>query len=104
MSKEIREQLNKIKNWEHFLNENDKMKFISTQEKVLQVKKLMEEIISDIKIKSEDSKNKNSAFARILISTTYPYQNFIDNQWGTNENQTIFRLNQFDEFKKDGSL
>jgi len=76
---------------------------LSTQEKILEIKKLMEEVIVEITEKSNISVTHNkvfgNAFGRILLNTLAPYRNFLNGI-----DNTTFRLNQFDKFKNNNEF
>lgn len=85
---------------------------MKTQEKVLLVKKLMEEIIAESEQTATSVKEANlpqsAVVSRMLFANIEEYKRFIVTQWehvsDKRENSLLLRLNQCDKLLETGEL
>ena len=72
----------------------------NTQDKVREIKRLMEEVINETEAKSNElaeSGNSNLfTLGRILKSTLTDYKSFLYNHWEHGDDKILLRLDQYD--------
>lgn len=72
----------------------------TTQDKVREIKRLMDEVISETDIKSNELVNDGNstlnALGRMLKSSAEDYNNFVYNHWEHGDDKILLRLDQYD--------